>query len=326
MDGRFRKRLGVFVVIVIVVVLAAACGDDEGPPAGATETPEPTGSPPEGSPEPNFPVTVTDSNDRRVRFQEPARRIVALSPGPVEMLFAIGAGEGVVGVSEDTNFPPETAEITRLSGSEPDADAIAALDPDLAILPFDPGGVQHSLDQQGINSLVFSSPATLSGIYEQIAVLGLVTNHEGDATQLVIRLDGRVAPIELALRDVDQGPRVLHEMGFGSDGVSTVGPGSFVDDVYATLKAENTAADAGAVFPVLPEEDVIAKDPEVIILTDGPAGVTPNSVKARAGWEKIAAVKDGRVFSVDPEILIRPGPRVVDGLEELARILYPERF
>jgi len=125
------------------------------------------------------------------------------------------------------------------------------------------------------------------------------------------------------LVDVVEGPRVYHEL---DNTFFTVAPDSFVGDFYNLLEAQNIAEGATTAYPQLTQEEVLARDPEVIILADGDAGESPETVKARPGWGAISAVKNDRVYVVDPDIISRPSPRVVEGLEELARFLYPEKF
>jgi iron complex transport system substrate-binding protein len=120
-----------------------------------------------------------------------------------------------------------------------------------------------------------------------------------------------------------RGPRVYHEV---DNTYFTAGPGSFINDIYALLKAQNIAAPTGQAFPQLSAEAIIAANPEVIILADEDAGESPQTVAARPGWGQIAAVQNHRVYTVDPDIVSRPGPRLVDALQALARLLYPERF
>ena len=305
-------------LVALLALAALACnGDDSGPAATPTAVQEAVAAPSPAV----FPVTVTDSNGKQLVFDSPPESIVALAPSFVEVLFAIAAGDAVVAVDENTDFPPEAAAKTKLSGYQPSVEGIAALEPDLVIIFFDPGGLEEALEGLGIPVLFLASPQSVEGVFDQMRLLGQVTGHADDAEQLIDGMRESIDAITAKLADVQEGPRVFHEIG---PELYTASDEDFVGDLYTILKAQNIAAGAG-LFPQLTEEAVIAADPEVIILADMPA-VTPEEVKARPGWDSLSAVQNDRVFAVDPDLVSRQGPRLVDGLEELARLLYPDRF
>jgi len=313
-----RLRSLVAPLVALVALAALACnGDGSGPTATPSAVEEAVAAPSPAV----FPVTVTDSNGKQLVFESPPESIVALAPSFVEVLFAVGAGDAVVAVDQNTDFPPEAAAKTKLSGFEPSVEGIAALEPDLVIIFFDPGGLEEALEGLGIPVLFLASPQSVEGVFDQMLLLGQVTGHTNDAEQLIDGMRESIDVITAKLADVQEGPRVFHEIG---PELYTASDEDFVGDLYTILKAQNIAAGAG-LFPQLTEEAVIAADPEVIILADMPA-VTPEEVKARPGWDSLSAVQNDRVFAVDPDLVSRQGPRLVDGLEELARLLYPERF
>ena len=311
------RYLGAALVALLALAALACNGDDSGPAATPTAVQEAVAAPSPAV----FPVTVTDSNGKQLVFDSPPESIVALAPSFVEVLFAIAAGDAVVAVDENTDFPPEAAAKTKLSGYQPSVEGIAALEPDLVIIFFDPGGLEEALEGLGIPVLFLVSPQSVEGVFDQMRLLGQVTGHADDAEQLIDGMRESIDAITAKLADVQEGPRVFHEIG---PELYTASDEDFVGDLYTILKAQNIAAGAG-LFPQLTEEAVIAADPEVIILADMPA-VTPEEVKARPGWDSLSAVQNDRVFAVDPDLVSRQGPRLVDGLEELARLLYPDRF
>ena len=170
---------------------------------------------------------------------------------------------------------------------------------------------------------VEETPESVEAVFDQIRLLGQITDHMQEAEDLVAEMQERVDAIEEALADVEQGPRIFHEV---DATLYTAAPGSFVGGLYKILKAQNIAAGAGQPFPQLTQEVIIERDPEVIILADGAYGESPDTVKGRAGWGNISAVRNDRIFVIDPDIVSRPGPRLVEALEALAVFLYPERF
>ncbi|MCH7811620.1 MAG: ABC transporter substrate-binding protein [Chloroflexi bacterium] len=311
---RFNRFGAAVVAIIGLLIFFAACnGDGESPTS--TQTLD------------GFPVTLQGADGRQITLDGPPQRMVVLSPGHVEILFAIGAGDQVVAVEQNTDFPPEAAAVEpKLSGFEPSTEAVAELNPDLVILSFAPEGFVEQLAGLGITVFlddIDTRITTVEGVFDSILELGRATGHAAEATELVRDLRERVAAVEEAVAGVAEGPRVYHEL---DDTLFTISPGTFTGDLYAKLHAENIVGAGEGLFPQLSPEAVIDRDPEVIILADAAFGQTPDVVAARPGWDVIDAVENNRVFAIDPNLVSRPGPRIVDGLEALARLLYPELF
>ncbi len=314
-----RLRYLVLALAAMFAVAAVACdggGGGSTPTPSAVQEASPTLSPAA------FPVTVTDSNGKQVTFQSPPEGIVALAPSFVEVLFAIDAGDAVVAVDQNTDFPPEAASLTKLSGFEPSVEGIASLEPDLVIIFFDPGGLEQALEGLGIPVLFLSTPASIQGVFDHIELLGRATGHLDEAEDVTADMQEGIDAIIGKLADVQEGPTFFHEL---DPTLFTTCPGEFIHDMYETLKARNIATEAGIPCQ-LSQEFVIDTDPEVVILADEFAGESPDTVKARPGWESMSAVQNDRIHIVDPNLVSRPGPRLVEGLEMLARLLYPERF
>ena len=318
---RFRQVLFVVLAAVLLAVTLAACGDDDGSPAGETPTPIPEAGD-------GFPTTLQGSDGRELTLDAPPQRMVVLSPGHVEILFAIGAGDQVVAVDQNSDFPPEAATRLQLSGFEPNLEAIAGLDPDLVIVSFDADGIVGALDNLGIPVYlddINTKITTVDEVFDSIKELGRITGHRKQAQALINDLQARVRDVVKELRGVNDGPTVYHELD-ATGGFFSISPDSFVGDLYRTLKAENiVGADEGP-FPSLTQEAIIERNPEVIVLANAAFGETPEVVSARPGWDTIDAVINGRVYAIDPNIVSRPGPRIVDALETLARLFYPELF
>lgn len=325
-----KLRLGralwlLLAALAALALLAAACGDDgeEAAPQTAAETPSPAPATPSPAPVELFPVTVTDSNGKQVSLEAAPQRIVALGASFVEILYAIGAGDAIVAVDQNSDYPPEAAEKTKISGFQPSVEAIASFEPDLVLIFFDPGGLQEALEQLGITVLFLASPQSLAAVFDQIQLLGRASGRPDEVAELIAEMRAPIDDIIEELIDVEQGPSVFHEL---DSTYFTVGPGSFVGDLYALLKARNIAEASGEAYSQMSAEAIIEADPEVIILADEDAGESPDTVAARPGWDSIAAVRNGRVHTVDPDIVSRPGPRLAEALATLARLLYPERF
>lgn len=267
-----------------------------------------------------FPVTIERSDGRQLTFERPPSRIVSLSPGHTETLYAIGAGEQVIAVDRESDFPAQAAAKATLDGEDPDLEEIAGLEPDLVVLMGGPQELVRSLDQQGLPVLSLAVPDSLSAVYDQIDLLGQVTGRIDGSDSLVDSMEDRIQEVFDKVGPAP-GPRVYHEL---DDSLTTVSSSTFLGELYLTLNATSIADEPGEPFPQLTLEAIVEADPEVIILAH--AGASPDSVKARPGWAGISAVKNDRVYALDPAILNRPGPRLIEGLEELARLLHPDLF
>jgi len=304
--------------LLILTVALAGCGDDDDSPGDAASPAETVGA----TEAPLFPVTVTDTNGNEVTFEGPPSSIVALAPSFVEIFCELGVCDSLVAIDENSDYPPEVADVPKLSGFSPSVEGIAAAEPDLVVISFDPGGLQDALEQLGIAVLFLDAPASVEGVYEQIAILGDIVGNPSGADELVASMRAQVDEITSRLPD-GEGPRVFHEL---DSTLYTAGPGSFISDLYVILGAQNIASGADSPFAQMTAEAIIDADPEMIILADEGFGESPESVAARPGWDSISAVVNGRVHGIDPNVVSRPGPRIVDALEELAALLYPEVF
>jgi iron complex transport system substrate-binding protein len=301
--------------LALLLALTAACGDDSD---NGTSTPTVT-----AATAAQYPLTLTDGLDRSVTLEAAPQRIASLSPAATEILFAIGAGDQVVAVDKFSDYPPEAAMRQQLDAFQPSVEAIAGAQPDLVLVFYDPGNLVDGLTNANVTAFFLDTPTSVAEVLEQIRLLGEATGHRQEGEELAQSMQQEVTAIEERLADVEQGPRVFHEV---DDQLYTVAPSSFVGDLYAILKAQNIAAGTDQAYPQLSQEAIIEADPEVIILGDTAGGESPETVKARPGWGSISAVTNNRIYSVDPDIVSRPGPRLVDALETLAQMLYPERF
>jgi len=316
-----RKVLPLLIALLAAMVVFA-CGDDddEAPEAtGGAATPTEGGaSPPDEAGE--FPVTVTDSNGQELMITDEPQAIVALAPSYTEVLFAIGAGDAVVAVDDNTDYPPEAADLPRISGFEPSVEGIASYNPDLVLLFFDPGGLQDALGQAGIASLFLATPSSVDGIYEQIETIGAAAGHSAEASTLVEEMQVEIEAIVARVPEGD-GPSIFHEI---DSTLFSTGPGSFTHEMFELLGAENIAAETGEPFPQMSNEAVIAANPDIILLSDAAYGESAETVSARPGWDQISAVQNARVFAIDDDLVSRPGPRIVEGMEMLFGLFYPD--
>jgi iron complex transport system substrate-binding protein len=268
----------------------------------------------------SFPVTITASNGKVTVAVKP-RRIVSLSPTATESLFAVGAGQQVVAVDDQSDFP-KSAPKTSLSGFTPNVEAIAAYRPDLVVIAYDPKGLSGALGRLGITVIHQDAAKTFKGAYQQIRQLGLVTGHEAEATRLIGRMKSKIAGIVKTARKIGSGLSVYHEL---TPDLYSATSKTFVGQVYSALGLRNIAdaADAaGTGYPQLSAEYVVSVSPDVIVLADTVCcGQTSSTVAARPGWDRISAVRTGSIVRVDDSIASRWGPRLVNFFRAMSSAL-----
>ena len=325
---RLRHLLLALAALIALAALACNGGGDSATPAASPaaqtfsfdcDAPVEAGAPDAAS----FPLEVTDSVGNTVSLEAAPQRIASLSAGHTEILYAIGAGDQVTAVDNTSDCPRAVDDLPKVDAFSPSLEAIANLEPDLVVIFFDPGDLQTSLQGLDIPVLNLASPASVQGVYDQMTLLGEATGHADEAKELVAAMRDGVEEIGALLPEATAGPRVFHEV---DNTYFSAGPGSFIGDLYSVLGASNIAEATGQAFPQMSAEAIIEADPEVIILADEGAGESPDTVKARPGWSSVSAVESGRIHIVDPDIVSRPGPRLVEALATLARHLYPELF
>jgi iron complex transport system substrate-binding protein len=291
-------------VMTALSILLAACG------AGS--------SPPSTSGPAHFPVTITGTNGASVTINHQPHRIVSLSATATEMLFAINAGAQVVAVDDQSNYPAN-APMTKLSGFQPNIEAIASYTPDLVVAVDDTAGLLHGLGALSIPVLVETAAKNIDGSYRQIEQLGEATGHSADAMALEKRMRADLASIVASIPKGTRQLKVYHEL---DDTYYSATSATFIGQVYGLLGLKNIADGAKASagdYPQLSAEYIVSSSPDVIVLADTKCcHQNLATVSARPGWSSIAAVKTGQVIAVDDDIASRWGPRVVEFLRALA--------
>ena len=270
-----------------------------------------------------YPLTITQSDNQVLTIPQQPQRIVSLASHATEIFCAVGAESQLVAVERFANCPLGSSAKPQLDGFRPNLEAIAGYRPDLVYVSSDSGEVVQGLRRLGIPVLYLKVPTTLNGVLEHVQLLGSAAGHANEAGALAESMKRRLDGVKSRLASVSQGPRVYHEL---DTTYFSAAPNSFVGDFYTYLKAQNIAAGSATDYPQLSAEVIVQRNPEVIVLADEAAGITAATVKARPGWSAIDAVKNDRICVVDPDIVSRPGPRIVDALDALARCLYPDRF
>lgn len=295
------KRLRRLPLLLALAFVFAACGGDG--KTGASVKPEL--------------ISVRQSDGRVLELKQTPARIVSLAPHATETICGLGAGETLVAVDKFANCPQGSKTKPEVDSFQPNLEAIAGFRPDLVYVFSDQGGIVTALRNAGVAVLFLKSPDSLAGVYENIEVMGRVLGRRPEATKLVASMKAREQAVTGKLGSVARGPRIFHEL---SSDYYTLRSDTFIGELYNLLKASNIADGASSAYPQLSAEAIIQRDPEVIVLV---SGEKPQAVRQRPGWSAISAVRNNRICEVDGDLVSRPGPRIIDGLEALAKCLYP---
>jgi cobalamin transport system substrate-binding protein len=305
--GRSLRLVPLAVALALVL---AACAD-----TGRSASSGGDGSP--VAPSAAYPLTIRTANGPFTIDARP-RRIVSLSPTATEMLFAIGAGEQVVAVDDQSNYPPD-APTTKLSGYEPNAESIASYEPDLVVYSNDLGDVAAALDALGIPALLQPAASNLRDVYAEIEQLGAVTDNRERAASLVSSMRSQIADIVASVPRPTPAPTYYHEL---DDTYYTVTSSTFIGKIYSLLGLRNIAdaADAdGTGYPQLSAEYILHADPDLIFLADTRCcGQSAKTVARRPGWDALSAVRRGEVVELDDDVASRWGPRIVELIRRVA--------
>ena len=269
-------------------------------------------------------ILLVDDYGRTIKLDNVPERIVSVAPTPTEILFAVGAGDLVVGVDDYSDYPAEAANLTKVGSYTLSTEVIIGLQPDLVVSSdLVPLAQLELLEDRGIPFVILAT-RTLDDVMKDIRLVGILTGHVEEANELADDLEDRIEAVEAkTLADGVVKPRVYVEY----YPYWTYGPGSFGDDLIALAGGINIAENTSSEYPMVTSEFVIAQDPEIIVYTIGyMTTTTAEEIASRPGWDGISAVTGGCIYSMDDNLVSRYGPRIVDGLEQLAALLHPELF
>ena len=305
-----RSRVALPALTALALALSA-CGDStEGDDEGAAAS----------SSAADFPVTLTADNGE-VTIEEQPAAIVSMSPTATETLFAIGAGDQVEAVDDNSNYPAD-APITDLSAFTPNAEAIVAYEPDLVVLSDDQNGIVDSLEALDVPVLLLGSATDLDDAYAQMELLGEATGHADEAADAVADVQDRIqAAVDSVPADA-AGQKVFHELG---PELYSADSSTFIGSIYSLLGLENIAdgaPDPSGGYPQLSAEYVVEQAPDLIVLADTKCcDQSAATVAERPAFGAVPAVVDGRVVEADDDVASRWGPRIADFAETVAEAL-----
>ncbi|MFQ5330370.1 MAG: ABC transporter substrate-binding protein [Thermodesulfobacteriota bacterium] len=271
--------------------------------------------------------TYRDDLGREVALEGVPKRIVSLGPNITEILFAIGLDEEIVGVTLFSDYP-DMAKGKAVVGSyvNVNLERLISLSPDLVISTSDgnPKGSIERLLSMGVTVFVLAPPQGIGDIKRAILSIGRITGRGGEAERLVDEMEGRVDEVVAHLEGASHRP-VFYQL--GDNPLMTVGGGTFIDTLITMAGGRNIAGGVSIPYPRFSMEGVVSNAPEVIVISSMAEREASKALLERWNkWREIPAVKSGEIHFINPDLIHRAGPRIVGGLERLARIIHPERF
>ncbi|RCK74770.1 MAG: Vitamin B12 ABC transporter, B12-binding component BtuF [Anaerolineae bacterium] len=315
------RRSGYLLTIILATVLLVACAA-----GGQTPSNSPTTLPP--TPQS---IRLEDGLGTEIELPAAAQRIVSLAPSNTEILFALGAGSQIIGRDSFSDYPPEALQIKDVGGGfgNLDVETIIALQPDLVLAsPLTAAEQVQGLRDLGLTVFVLPNPLQFEDLYTNLMTVAMLTGRVEQAEALITQLKQRVQSVDERLGGIEQRPLVFYEIdGTDPNAPWTAGPDTFIDMLITRAGGLNFGHELQGEWVQVSLEEILRRDPDLILLGDAIwGGVTVEAVMARPGWGELSAVKNQRVYPFDDNIVSRPGPRLVEGLEALARLFHPDRF
>lgn len=276
-----------------------------------------------------FPITITDDSGQEITIEKEPESIISMQPSNTEIAYALGLGDKMIGVSDYCNYPVETADVEKVGGQDMNAEMILTLMPDVIFVTDyhhqNHDAILQQYEEAGISVIVIGSESSFADVYETIQMIGKATGTTVEAEKLVADMKERLLAVEEKAKQVTEKKKVWVEVSPAPD-IFTTGQGTFMHEMLESIQAENAAGNQEG-WVKLTEEEIVQLNPDVIITTYGYYVDNPKEgVMARSGWGEVPAIKDGNVHDVDSDTVTRPGPRLIEGVEHLAKLIYPEIF
>jgi iron complex transport system substrate-binding protein len=318
-----RSRSGFPLLVLLLLLFVSACAEG----TSTASRPSPPEESPQASPVDAFPVTITDDDGVSVTIEEEPERIVTFAPSATEIVFALGLGDRVVGVSGPfDDHPAEAADIQEIGGAgdfgvDPNIEQVVALEPDLFVTIKGGDQWKERLRELGI-PVVTLDATDLDDLLLDIEAFGRITGASTEAAALVEGLRESAEEIEATIAAVEP-VTCFYETYYPP--LYTIGPDTFIYDLLERAGCAPVTSSADQQYPEWSVEDLVAQSPDVYLVSSE-SGASPRAVARRAGFEAVGAVVAGRVVPLDADLVERPGPRIVQGLRLIAQALHPEAF
>lgn len=320
-----KKQKGLILVISMMLIMTMLIGCGKQP---LDEVSQP------GEIQENYPMTIVDGLGYSVTIEKLPERIISIAPSQTEILFSLGLEEKIVAVSDYCDYPVEALEKEKVGSSwGTNTERIIELEPDVVFV-YGEGDLaaEEQLVAAGI-TIVKYMPETIGEILETIQSIGKITGTDGKALELIAEMESRRDAIIEKVKN-QPSKRVFYQI--WDEPLMTAGPGSFIDELIQLAGGENIAADVVGSYPQYSVEALVEKDPEIyllpgyaentMILSKADEEVLINLIKSKPGYSEMTAVQNDRIHLLEPNIVSRPGTRIIDALELIAKAIHPEIF
>ena len=318
-----KKIWQIGLTALLSVFLLAACGG-----TATTDKPKVDETPKTDVVNADFPLTLTDAVGNEITLKAAPETIVSMVPSNTEILFELGLTDEVVGVNDYDDYPAEVAEKEKIGGQDFNVEKIVSMNPDI-VFAHESGlgkgkeGLQQIRDA-GIPVFVVKNAANFEETYTTIKTIGQATGKTVEAEKIITDMKAKVEEVLAKTATVENKKTVFVETSPAPD-IYTPGKNTFMDQMLEMINAENIAADKENWFMIAPEE-IVNRNPDVIIVLYDYIETAVADVYARPGFDTITAIKEKAVIQVKENITSRTGPRLAEGLEEIAKAIYPEAF
>ena len=273
-------------------------------------------------------IVVTDQMGREVTVAGVPERIISLSPSNTEISFALGLGERIVGVTEYCNYPPEAQDKDLVGGfATPSIEKVVELEPDLVLASTIHDEEVPRLEELGIPVLVVES-SRVDELFESMALVAEMTGVAEAGEELINSMKERIDAVQGKVEDIDPADRVRVFYEVYSDPLMTAGEGAFINEILTLAGGENIFGDIAENYPQVSAEEVADRQPDIILFPDyhGTSGMVLEEMASRPGWESVPAVENKNIHAISDDSFARPGPRIVEAIEEAAELFYPDKF
>ncbi|MFC3882255.1 ABC transporter substrate-binding protein [Bacillus songklensis] len=279
----------------------------------------------------DFPVTMKDARGKEVTLDSKPKKIVSLIPSNTEILFELGLNKQIIGVSNYDNYPEEALKKEKVGDTNVNVEKIVSLQPDIVFahasaMGSSPDAFQQ-LEDAGVKVFVVKDATSFEQVYNSIITMGTLTGKQTEAEKIVKDMKADVAAIKEKANKIDEKDRkmVWVEVS-GEPEIYTTGKGTFMDEMLNIIGAKNAAENEKG-WVMMSEEKAVQLNPDVIITTYGYYDKeAAQKVLKRPAWQNVTAVKEKKVLDVNSDKVTRPGPRLAEGLQELAKAVYPEVY
>lgn len=317
-----KKLYSLLLIALLTIAMLAGC-------AGTTEKSTGGNQADSAKTAATFPVTIKDALGNKVVIKQRPTRIVSLMPSNTEIAYALGLDKKIVGVSDYDNYPKDTLKKEKIGGQQFNTEKIIGLKPNLVLAHASSASIAKDALKQlrdaGIPVLVIANATNFEQVYNSIGMVGKATGTTKQADEVVKGMKDKLAVIKEKAASIKDKKKVYMEVAPAPD-IYTTGKNTFMNEMLTAINADNVAGDQRGWIKV-DQESIIQKNPDVIITTYGYYVKNPaEQVLTRKGWENVNAVKNKQVIDVNSDLVDRPGPRVVEGVEALAKAVYPEVF